>query len=154
MKTRARKRTAALPADKGLTEQKVVAAALRQIDTVGLSNFSLRDVARALHVYPTAVYWYVKGKDDLLGRVVAYASRDVAPPAVNTDWKAWLREMFNRYRRAIQQHPNIAPLIAGQRRHPRRSYRTCSVDAGQGRLCRGSVSGCLQCRDRRTHWVH
>jgi TetR/AcrR family tetracycline transcriptional repressor len=116
MKTRARKRTAAPPADKGLTEQKVVAAALRQIDTVGLSNFSLRDVARALHVYPTAVYWYVKGKDDLLGRVVAYASRNVAPPAVNTDWKAWLREMFNRYRRAIQQHPNIAPLIGTQLR--------------------------------------
>jgi TetR/AcrR family transcriptional regulator, tetracycline repressor protein len=116
MKIRARKRTARPPADKGLTEQKVVAAALQQIDTVGLSNFSLRDVARALRVYPTAVYWYVKGKDDLLGRVVAYASRDVAPPAVNTDWKAWLREMFNRYRRAIQQHPNIAPLIGTQLR--------------------------------------
>jgi len=104
------------PEDRGLTEQKVVAAALAQIDKVGLSKFSLRDVARALHVYPTAVYWYVNGKDELLGRVVAYASRHVAPPAANSDWKAWLREMFNRYRRAIQKHPNIAPLIGTQLR--------------------------------------
>jgi TetR/AcrR family tetracycline transcriptional repressor len=116
MKTRARKRTAAVAADKGLTEQKVIAAALEQIDSVGLSNFSLRDVARALKVYPTAVYWYVKGKDELLGRVVAYATEDVAPPAASADWKSWLREMFHRYRRAIQQHPNIAPLIGTQLR--------------------------------------
>jgi len=55
MKTRARKRTAALPADKGLTEQKVVAAALRQIDTVGLSNFSLRDVAPSTSIPPLSI---------------------------------------------------------------------------------------------------
>jgi TetR/AcrR family transcriptional regulator, tetracycline repressor protein len=116
MKTRARKRTAAPPEEKGLTEQKIVAAALAQIDDVGLSKFSLRDVARALHVYPTAVYWYVNGRDELLGRVVAFATRDVVPPAVGADWKACLREMFNRYRRAIQQHPNIAPLVGTQLR--------------------------------------
>jgi AcrR family transcriptional regulator len=116
MKTRPRKRAAAPPADKGLTEEKIIAAALRQIDAVGLSNFSLRDVARALKVYPTAVYWYVKGRDELLGRVVAYATQEVLPPAISADWKAWLREMFHRYRRAIQQHPNIAPLIGTQLR--------------------------------------
>jgi TetR/AcrR family tetracycline transcriptional repressor len=116
MKTRARKRIAAPPEEKGLTEQKIVAAALDQIDTVGLSKFSLRDVARALHVYPTAVYWYVNGRDELLGRVVAFATRDVVPPAVSANWKACLREMFNRYRRAIQQHPNIAPLVGTQLR--------------------------------------
>jgi TetR/AcrR family transcriptional regulator, tetracycline repressor protein len=116
MKTRARKRIVSPPEEKGLTEQKVVAAALEQIDAVGLSKFSLRDVARALDVYPTAVYWYVKGRDELLGRVVAYATRDVTPPAVGADWKACLREMFNRYRQAIQQHPNIAPLIGTQLR--------------------------------------
>jgi TetR/AcrR family tetracycline transcriptional repressor len=116
MKTRARRRIVPPPVEKGLTEQKVVAAALEHIDTVGLAKFSLRDVARALDVYPTAVYWYVKTRDELLGRVVAYATRDVAPPAITADWKACLREMFTRYRRAIQRHPNIAPLIGTQLR--------------------------------------
>src|SRR5580692_12861656 len=116
MRTRARKRTVSPPEDKGLTEQIVVAAALEQIDAVGLSNFSLRDVARSLNVYPTAIYWYVKSRDELLGKVVAYATRDVIPPSSNTDWKVWLRDMCHRYRRAIQQHPNIAPLIGSQLR--------------------------------------
>jgi TetR/AcrR family tetracycline transcriptional repressor len=116
MGIRARKRPATPVQEKGLTEERVVAAALQQIDEEGLSRFSLRDVARTLRVYPTAVYWYVKSRDELLGRVVAYATRDVAPPAAGSDWKTSLREMFNRYRRAVQQHPNIAPLLGSQLR--------------------------------------
>jgi AcrR family transcriptional regulator len=117
MATRARKkRSQASTKDKGLTEERIVAAALQQIDASGLSNFSLRDVARSLHVYPTAIYWYVKGRDELLGRVVSYATRDAVPPSANADWKTWLREMCHRYRRAIQKHPNIAPLIGSQLR--------------------------------------
>jgi TetR/AcrR family tetracycline transcriptional repressor len=112
MPPRARKKKS--QAVKGLTEDRVIAAALQQIDKSGLSSFSLRDVARSLNVYPTAIYWYVTSRDELLGRVVGYATRDVAPPAANTDWKAWLREMCQRYRRAVQQHPNIAPLIGSQ----------------------------------------
>ena len=116
MAARTRKRPRALSKQKGLTEERIVAAALQLIDQTGLSGFSLRDVARSLHVYPTAIYWYVKSRDELLGRVVAYATRDVAPPSVNADWKAWLRELCHRYRRAIQKHPNIAPLIGSQLR--------------------------------------
>lgn len=74
MKPRARKRVVPSRVEKRLTEQKIVAAALEHIDAVGLAKFSLRDVARALDVYPTAVYWYVKTRDELLGRVVAYAT--------------------------------------------------------------------------------
>jgi TetR/AcrR family tetracycline transcriptional repressor len=111
-----KKRVRTAPGEKGLTEESIVAAALRLIDNEGLANVSLRDVARSLNVYPTAVYWYVKGKDELLGKVVAYATRDVVPPSANADWKSWLREMCRRYRQAIQKHPNIAPLIGSQLR--------------------------------------
>jgi len=117
MATRARKKRPQAPSsEKGLSEERIVAAALQLIDAVGLSKFSLRDVARSLHVFPTAIYWYVKGRDELLGRVVAYATRDVAPPSINADWKAWLSELCHRYRRAVQKHPNIAPLIGSQLR--------------------------------------
>lgn len=114
MPPRPRKKTS--PPDKNLTEERVIAVALQLIDKNGLSAFSFRDVARALNVYPTAIYWYVKSKDELLGNVVGYATRDVAPPANSTDWSAWLRELCHRYRRVVQQHPNIAPLIGSQLR--------------------------------------
>jgi TetR/AcrR family transcriptional regulator, tetracycline repressor protein len=115
MAKRARKKKVT-PGEKGLTEDRVIAAALQLIDKNGLSAFSFRDVARALDVFPTAIYWYVKSKDELLGHVVGYATRDVAPPGDTADWKAWLRELCYRYRRAVQQHPNIAPLIGSQLR--------------------------------------
>jgi TetR/AcrR family tetracycline transcriptional repressor len=117
MAARARKKRPHAPStEKGLSEERIVVAALRLIDAAGLSKFSLRDVARSLHVFPTAVYWYVKSRDELLGRVVAYATRDVVPPSVSTDWKAWIAELCHRYRRAVQKHPNIAPLIGSQLR--------------------------------------
>ena len=113
----ARKKLTPAPSkEKGLTEERIIAAALELIDAAGLSNFSLRDVARSLDVYPTAVYWYVKSRDELLGRVVSFATADVVPPSGHANWKAWLREMCHRYRRAIQKHPNIAPLIGSQLR--------------------------------------
>ncbi len=111
-----RKRSSASAQGPGLTEERVLAAALAQIDRAGLAAFSLRDVARALGVYPTAVYWYVKGRGELEGRVVAYALRDIAPPPATPDWREWLRALFRRYRTAVQRHPNIAPLIGAQLR--------------------------------------
>jgi TetR/AcrR family tetracycline transcriptional repressor len=117
MASRARKkRPSGRPKERALTEERIVAAALQLIDSSELASFSLRDVARSLNVYPTAIYWYVKSRDELLGKVVAYATRDVIPPSSNTDWKVWLRDMCHRYRRAIQKHPNIAPLIGSQMR--------------------------------------
>ena len=109
-------RTRKSAASPGLTEERVLKAALAQIDRSGVAAFSLRDVARALGVYPTAVYWYVKGRGELEGRVVAYALRDIAPPPASLDWREWLRALFRRYRTAVQRHPNIAPLIGAQLR--------------------------------------
>ena len=71
----------------------------------------MRDLARSLGVYPRAIYWYVRGGNDLLSEVVDYAQRNVYPPASSMDWKDWLRKLFHQYREAVQQHPNIAPLI-------------------------------------------
>jgi AcrR family transcriptional regulator len=118
MASRARKkRPRALASEKnGLSEARIVAAALELIDTAGLSKFSLRDVARSLNVFPTAIYWYVKSRDELLGKLVAYATRDVVPPSMKADWKAWVAELCQRYRRAVRKHPNIAPLIGTQLR--------------------------------------
>jgi AcrR family transcriptional regulator len=63
MKIRARQRVVPSRVEKRLTEQKVVAAALEHIDAVGLPKFRLCDVARALDVSRTAVYWFVKTPD-------------------------------------------------------------------------------------------
>jgi TetR/AcrR family tetracycline transcriptional repressor len=118
MATRVAKRRKTIPrksrknaADPKITLERLWQVALEQIDSRGLENFSLRDVARTLDVYPRAIYWHVKNRNELLSGVVAFALRDVYPPTSSMDWKEWLRKLLHQFRTAIQRHPNIAPLV-------------------------------------------
>jgi AcrR family transcriptional regulator len=97
-----------------LSKDKVVGAALALIDANGMAAFSVRDVARSLGVYPTALYWHVPGRNAMLAEVAAHALRDIVPPIDPDDWREWLRGLFRRYRAAVRRHPNIAPLIGAQ----------------------------------------
>jgi len=101
--------------DQGLSRERVVEAALALIDAKGYANFSLRDVARELGVYPTAIYWYVTSRDELLVEVITRALGDLIPgPLPAGRWRDWLKELFHRYRRAVARHPNVAPLLGSQ----------------------------------------
>jgi TetR/AcrR family tetracycline transcriptional repressor len=97
-----------------LSKDRVVDAALALIDAQGVDGFSMRGLAEALGVYPTAIYWYVENRNALLAAVVGHALHDVAPEWRGDDWQAWLKDLFRRYRAAVQRHPNIAPLIGAQ----------------------------------------
>ena len=97
----------------GLNKERIIAAAIEQIDRNGLMGFSLRDVARSLGVYPSAVYWHVATRDDLLASVVEATMADVAPEPGNISWQDWLRDLFSRCREVIRRHPHVAPLLGG-----------------------------------------
>jgi AcrR family transcriptional regulator len=111
-----------------LSKDRVVATALSIIDREGMDAFSMRGLAQALGVYPTAVYWYVANRNALLAEVVAHALRDVVPPEDVAqdlgsqdlggqdlgDWTVWLKELFRRYRKAVRCHPNLAALMGAQ----------------------------------------
>jgi AcrR family transcriptional regulator len=102
------------PAAPALNADRIIEVALAQIAERGLERFSLRDAARALGVYPTAVYWYFRSRNDLLAAVCAAAQRDIVPPPRQGDWQTWLRELFRRYRQAMHRHPHLAQLIGAQ----------------------------------------
>jgi AcrR family transcriptional regulator len=107
-------RTKRAPRNPALSKEKIVAAGLALIDRNGAADFSLRDVARRLGVYPTAIYWHVPGRNALIGEICALAMRDIVPPAPPRDWRAWLKSLFRRYRAAVRRHPNVAPLLGAQ----------------------------------------
>ncbi|HEX7781550.1 MAG TPA: TetR/AcrR family transcriptional regulator [Sphingobium sp.] len=92
----------------------IIDAALKLINEDGLDNFTLRALAKRLGVYPTAIYWHVPGRNELLSQVVALALQDVTPKRRNPDWRAHLKNILARLRKAIRTNPNIAPLIAVQ----------------------------------------
>lgn len=97
-----------------MNKDRVVAAALAIIDRDGVEAFSIRHLAQALGVYPTAVYWYVPSRNALLAEVVSRALADVVPPGEIGDWRDWLKDLFRRYRASVRRHPNVAPLIGAR----------------------------------------
>jgi AcrR family transcriptional regulator len=97
-----------------LTADLVVATALDEIDAGGLAQFSVRNVAKALGVFPTAIGWHVPTRSALLARVVSLVLQDVVPRGLAPSWQAYLRQFFRRFREALRRHPNVAPLISTQ----------------------------------------
>ena len=97
-----------------LTREQIASAALTLLSERGIDAFSVRDLAKSLGVYPTAIYHHMATKNDLLAEVVAYALKDMEPPPQGQDWQTWFRELFYRYRSAVQAHPSVAPLIGAR----------------------------------------
>ena len=97
-----------------LTREQICAAALVLLRDKGIDGFSVRDLAKSLNVYPTAIYWHMATRNDLLAEVAAYALRDMTPPPGEASWQQWLRELFIRYRKAIRENPAVAPLIGAR----------------------------------------
>jgi AcrR family transcriptional regulator len=99
-----------------LTREQVAAASLACLDRKGLERFSLREVARDLGVFPTALYWHVPGgRNGLLAEIAAVVLEGVTPELTDsTSWQDWLRALFGRYRAAVRRHPNAAPLLGAQ----------------------------------------
>ena len=97
-----------------LSRETVLAAALELIDRNGVEGFSVRDLARALDVFPTALYWHVPGRTALIAGAVAHAIRDLPAPRADGDWQAELAALFARYRAVVHAHPRIAPVLGVQ----------------------------------------
>ena len=94
-----------------LNRDVIVAAALELIDEGGLEAFSLRMLAQKLGVYPTAVYWYVPNRNELMAQVVAHIMASVPLKRRRRAWQQSIRDLFVAFRAAVAAHPNAAPLI-------------------------------------------
>jgi AcrR family transcriptional regulator len=97
-----------------LSRERIVDVALELISQKGLDDFSLRDVARSLEVYPTAIYWHIKNKNALLGEVCTLTLSKAVPPRGKSAWQDWLRALFRQYRKTMKQHPNLAQLVGAR----------------------------------------
>ena len=97
-----------------LSRESIYAAALQLIDDHGLSAFNMRDLAKALDVYPAALYWHVPSRVDLFSGVVALAFSDVANIGATDSWQDALRRILFQFRAVLRRHPGLAPLITTQ----------------------------------------
>ncbi len=98
---------------KGLSRDKVVAAAIARIDEHGLDGLSMRGLAGDLGVEAMSLYRHVKNKADLLDSVHdALLSELTVPPA--GAWADRARALVQEFRRLLFGHPRCVPLLASR----------------------------------------
>jgi len=97
-----------------LNRELVLVAALKLIDRDGVAGLSLRDLANELGVFPTAIYWYVPNRNELIAGSVSLALGKVSTGLTKGTWQERIRLLLRRFRAAMRRHPNLAPVIGGQ----------------------------------------
>ena len=100
----------------GLTREKVVRAALRLLDKVGLDGLTLRKLAADLRVQAPALYWHFKNKQELLDEmatcVLAKAIEEILP-GQQGDWPDWATHLGHGIRRTLLRHRDGAKMFSG-----------------------------------------
>lgn len=97
-----------------LSRESILQAALALIDRQGPQAFNIRELAQALKVFPSAIYWYVPSRNELISGAVALAMNGVADDLVTGRWQDRLVALLRRYREVLRRHPRLAPLVASE----------------------------------------
>jgi AcrR family transcriptional regulator len=98
-----------------LTRSEIIGAALGYVDEHGLDALSMRALAKEIGVYPTALYWHIGTKSQLVGAVTATVLDEILLPSDHDmAWDDWLVEVARRCRQAMHRHPNLSPVIGSQ----------------------------------------
>jgi TetR/AcrR family tetracycline transcriptional repressor len=98
-----------------LTKDMILSAAVGIVDEQGLQALTIRKVADALGVYPTAITWHVGSKDQLVADASGLVFETLQLPDDKAhDWKDWLRLTAASFRDSMHSHPNFAVVIGNQ----------------------------------------
>jgi AcrR family transcriptional regulator len=97
-----------------LAREEIVEAALRVVDRDGLEATSMRRVAEELGTAPSALYWHVRNKDELLQLVLDRVAGEVELPEPDPEnWQEQLKIVGREMRRVLTAHRDIARVTLG-----------------------------------------
>lgn len=89
-----------------LSRERIVEAALAVVRHSGYGQLTIRSLAAELGASPMSLYRHVRDKDDLLDEVVDRLLAESWRPGVSEDdWKAFVREAAERFRRLLVEEP-------------------------------------------------
>jgi TetR/AcrR family transcriptional regulator, tetracycline repressor protein len=98
-----------------LSKDLILRAAVGIVDEQGLHALTIRKVAEALGVYPTAISWHVGSKDQLVADASGLVFETLQlPDDAALAWKEWLRLTAVSFRESMHRHPNFAVVIGNQ----------------------------------------
>jgi TetR/AcrR family tetracycline transcriptional repressor len=100
-----------------LSEQEVVAAALRVVAREGAGRLTMRALAVELGLSSTASYYHVPSKTVLFELVADAVLADVEVPPPGGSWDERLRRMFISARVQLSRYPGVAQLLLNRTTH-------------------------------------
>lgn len=98
----------------GLTRATMIGTALRLLDDTGLDGLTVRRLAARLGVQSPALYWHIRGKQELLDGMAdaIILAAGMGPPRDGESWQAWLARRARAYRGSLLAHRDGARLVA------------------------------------------
>jgi AcrR family transcriptional regulator len=107
-----------------LSQDRIIAAALRVAKRAGFDRLTMRALADELGVTPMAAYYYVKSKDELLELVADSVAADEKPLALDLPWDEQLKQRaFDLFDR-LTEYPGLGAFLLERPLTPsvRRTY--------------------------------
>ena len=107
------RRAEAIQQREPLSRERVLRAAMKIADREGLEALSMRRLASDLGVEAMSLYYYVKGKDEILSGIVELAIGEIQPPVPGNDPRAAIRASAISYHDTLRRHPWAHGMITG-----------------------------------------
>ncbi len=95
-----------------LRKRDVVDAATAILDNHGITDLTMRRLARELNVVPSALYWHFANKQQLLGAVADRVLTPAVADVPGVDWRARVTTVCARTRDALLSHTDGAELVS------------------------------------------
>lgn len=100
-----------MPRAPKITQDQIVAAAIRLVDRDGAAALTMSRVGDELGVAAMSLYNHVAGKEALLDAVAEALLRDITIPPTAPNWESIVRESFRSVRHLAHRHPALFPLV-------------------------------------------
>ena len=88
-----------------LSQERVMAEALRMVDEGGLDGLSMRNLALALKVEAMSLYNHVRNKEHILDGLVELVVSEIEAPRLGGEWRAAMRQRALSAHTVLMQHP-------------------------------------------------
>jgi len=94
-----------------LSRDRVLQAAMKVADERGLAALTMRSLAEELSTKPMSLYYYVRGKDELLDGLVDLVFAQIELPVPGQPWREETRRRCLSARQVLVRHPWALTLV-------------------------------------------
>ncbi len=94
-----------------LSAARVLDAAIRLADRIGIEKLTIRKLADELGVKPMAIYHHVESKEAIVNGMVEAVFTEIALPPIENDWKTAMRRRCVSLHKVLLRHPWAPPLM-------------------------------------------